>query len=150
MQAQSTTRSLNLIRSQRGMTLIEIMIVMAILAGLIAVLSTTVMGQYKKSQIEQTRISMRELGKQLEAYNLSCNSYPTTEQGLNALIQSPGAEVCGNWGPDPYIKKGQLKDRWGSNFIYESDGSRYEIRSYGADKKPGGSGVDKDLSSSEE
>lgn len=135
--------------NERGMTLIEIMIVMAILAGLIGVLGTTAMNQYRKSQIEQTRLSMREIAKQLEAYNLSCNSYPTTEQGLAALVEPPG-DGCPNWGPDPYIKKSQLKDRWGNDFYYESDGARFVIMSYGADRKPGGTGVNKDLSSEEE
>ena len=133
------------LRDQRGMTLIEIMIVMAILAGLIGVLGTTAMNQYRKSQIEQTKIAMREIAKQLEAYNLACNSYPTTEQGLMALVEDPGSDVCPNWGPDPYLKKSQLKDRWGNDFIYESDGTRFTLMSHGADKRPGGTGVNKDI-----
>lgn len=133
------------LRDQRGMTLIEIMIVMAILAGLIGVLGTTAMNQYRKSQIEQTKIAMREIAKQLEAYHLSCNSYPTTEQGLMALVEDPGSDVCPNWGPEPYLKRNQLKDRWGNDFVYESDGTRFTLMSYGGDKRPGGTGVNKDI-----
>lgn len=139
----------NIATNQNGMTLIEIMIVIAILAGLITVLGSTVMNRFRESRVSQTKLQIRELGKQLDAYNLQCGSYPTTDQGLQALLTAPG-DACPNWGPEPYIKKNMLKDMWGTAFTYESDGSKYEVRSLGQDKKPGGSGYDKDLSSSDE
>ena len=76
-------------QDERGMTLIEIMIVIAIIAGLMAVLGSNVMNSRKKAQVEQTKMQIKELGKQLEAYNLSCNSYPTSEQGLKRLDGEP-------------------------------------------------------------
>lgn len=138
----ASARQLN----ETGMTLIEIMIVMAIIGLLLAVLGTTANNYLRKSRIEATKIQIKEMGKALDAYNLSCNTYPTTEQGLAALTQSPGAEACPNWGPDPYLKK-ISKDPFGGQYIYESDGTTYELKSYGGDKKPGGEGYNADISS---
>ena len=143
-------RSRDLLRNQRGMTLIEIMIVMAILGGLLAFLGTTVMTSFKKSRVQTAKLQMAELGKQLDQYNMTCNTYPTTDQGLDALLKAPG-EGCSNWGPEPYVKSAaQFKDPWGTKFVYESDGGKYVLRSYGQDKKPGGASYDKDISTDEE
>lgn len=132
--------------NQAGMTLIEIMIVIAIIGGLMAVLGNTAMDKFQKSKVENAKIQIREIGNQLESYLLSCNSYPTTEQGLEALMQSPGDDVCSNWGPEPYLKKKPV-DPWGKPFFYESDGSTYVLTTFGRDGKEGGTGYEKDLSS---
>jgi general secretion pathway protein G len=136
-------------QNQRGMTLIEIMIVIAIIAGLMAVLGTSANGYLQKSRVSNAKIAMKELGKQLEAYNLSCNSYPSTDQGLQALLAAP-AEGCPNWGPEAYVKKGQLIDPWGKPYMYESDGGTFVIRSFGRDRKENGTGYDKDISTADE
>ena len=136
------------ISNQRGMTLIEIMIVIAIIAGLMAVLGTQANSFLQKSRVENAKIAIQELGKALEAYNLNCSQYPTTDQGLNALMTNPGPEACANWGPEPYVKK-QPKDPWGTPFIYESDGSTFVLKSLGRDKKPEGTDFGKDISSEE-
>jgi general secretion pathway protein G len=133
--------------NQAGMTLMEIMIVLAILGGLMAVLGSTVAGKLQKSRLSQAKIQMKEIEKQLEIYNSDCGSYPTTEQGLAALTKSPGADACPNWGPEPYVKSEKnLKDPWGSEFIYESDGTSIgAMKSLGKDKKEGGDGYDADI-----
>lgn len=144
---KTTARPLH--QNQRGMTLIEIMIVIAIIAGLMAVLGTSANGYLQKSRVSNAKIAMKELGKQLEAYNLTCNSYPTTDQGLQALLAAPG-EGCPNWGPEPYVKKSMLIDPWGKPYLYESDGGRFVIRSLGRDRKEAGTGYDRDLSSEDD
>jgi general secretion pathway protein G len=136
------------LKNERGMTLIEIMIVIAIIAGLMAVLGSTANNTLQKSRVENAKIQIKEISKQLDAYNLDCNSYPTTENGLRALVQSPGPDVCANWGPNPYLKK-EPKDPWGKAFIYESDGSTFMLKSLGRDGKEGGEGFEKDLNSQE-
>lgn len=138
-----------LISNERGMTLIEIMIVIAIIAGLMAVLGANVNNAMKRSRVEQTKLQIKEVSKQLEAYNLACGSYPSSDQGLKALTTHPGNDVCPNWGPEPYYKK-LPKDQWNQPFIYESDGSKFFLKSLGADKKEGGEGYDRDLSSEDE
>lgn len=133
--------------AQAGMTLIEIMIVIAIIGGLMAVLGSGVVSKLGKSRVDTTKIKMKEIGKQLDMYNADCSGYPTTEQGLEVLKTSPG-EACPNWGPEPYWKK-DFKDSWGKEFIYESDGSSYTMKSLGADRRESGEGNDKDIDSDE-
>ncbi|MCM2280628.1 MAG: type II secretion system major pseudopilin GspG [Bdellovibrionaceae bacterium] len=129
--------------NQAGMTLIEIMIVLAIVGGLMAVLGNNIMDRLKKSRVNTTQIHMKEIQKQLDMYNADCGSYPTTEQGLDALVKAPG-DSCPNWGPEPYMKK-EPKDAWGKEYIYESDGATVSLKSLGADKREGGDNHDKDL-----
>ena len=135
-----------MIRNQKGMTLLEIMIVMVILGGLIAVLAGTVQNNLKKSKVKQAKIQISEYGKALDMYFTDCNNYPSTEEGLQALMQAPSS--CSNWGPDPYLKK-LNPDPWGNQFVYESQGQTYELKSLGADKREGGSGYDNDISSNQ-
>lgn len=133
-----------MIRNNKGMTLVEIMIVLAIIGTLIAVLASQVTGRLKSSRIKQAKIQIAEYGKALDLYFTDCNQYPATEEGLNALVQAPAS--CTNWGPDPYIKKVN-KDSWGNEFIYESTGNNYVLRSLGSDRREGGTGDAADISS---
>ena len=139
----------NPLLNQAGMTLIEIMIVIAIIGGLLTVLGTTAFDRFEKSRVDTTKISIKTIASALEAYTLNCNSSPTTDQGLNVLVTKPGEDVCPNWGQGGYLKKNQTKDAWGKDFVYESDGGTFEIKSFGKDKKEGGEGYAKDLLSSE-
>jgi len=134
------------IRNQKGMTLLEIMIVLAIVASLIGVLATQINSRMKKAKINQAKIHIGELGKALDMYYTDCNSYPTTAEGLGALVTQPS--TCAQWGPDPYLKRAP-KDPWGGDYIYESQGNNYNIISLGADKKEGGSGDGADISSAD-
>lgn len=135
-------RTLGRGRSQSGMTLVEIMIVIVILAGLTALLAPRVTSQLNHSNIKQTYLAMSELGKALDTYNIDCGKYPSTAQGLKALLENPGD--CPAW-VEPYVKKNLLKDAWGTEFQYEEADGVYTITSFGADKKPGGTGKNKDL-----
>jgi general secretion pathway protein G len=132
------------VRNEKGMTLIEIMIVVAIIGGLMAVLGGRVMGNLERSKVSQAKIHMREIQKQLEMYYLQCNQYPTTEEGLEALVSAPAS--CPGWGPEPYLKS-VPKDPWGATYIYESNGGSFTITSMGKDRRPGGEGYDADISS---
>lgn len=135
------------LRSQKGMTLIEIMIVLAILGSLAAILGTKVINSQKKAKVREAKIQIAELSKNLDMYYTDCGHYPTTEQGLAAL--APGGEAgCNNWGPEPYIKKIPM-DPWGTPFVYIFENSNYTLMSYGEDKKEGGSGLAADISSND-
>jgi general secretion pathway protein G len=124
------------------MTLLEIMIVLVILGGLIAILATSVRGSLKKAKIRQAKIQIAEYGKALDMYYTDCNRYPNTDEGLQALLTAPAS--CSNWGPDPYLKN-LAKDPWGGDFIYESEGNTYLLKSLGSDHREGGSGDAKDV-----
>ncbi len=135
--------------SRAGFTLIEIMIVLVILGGLMAILGKNIINNLQKARVKEAYIQIKELSKNLDSYNLDCTQYPSTDQGLQALVQNPGTDACPNWGPDPYIRN-VPKDPWGMPYVYESDGSKFVLKSYGKDKKPGGSGYDRDISSDDD
>lgn len=132
--------------NQKGMTLVEIMIVLIIIGGLMSVLAPNVIRQLTRGNISTARIQIKEIGKQLDMFRADCGSYPTAEQGLEALMEAPGD--CSTWGPEPYIDK-IPKDPWKSDFVYEVDGSSYTLTSLGADKREGGTGADADISSAD-
>ncbi len=139
-------KSKTLGKNQKGMTLVEIMIVLAILASIAAVIINNVSGRLAESNIRQARIQIGQISGALDFYRLSCYRYPTTDEGLEALVEPP--DSCANWGPEPYLR--QLpRDPWGRPFIYESDGSTYEIITYGRNGRPGGTGEDAEISSAD-
>lgn len=135
-----------MIRNNKGMTLLEIMIVLVILGGLIAILATQVQGRLKKAKIGQAQIQISELGKALDMYYSDCSNFPTTEEGLEALMKATSS--CGaNWGPDPYLKKLKKTDPWNHDFSYENTGNAYVLKSFGSDGREGGTGDAADISS---
>ncbi len=142
-------RDLQVLRDDRGMTLIEIMIVLVIIAGISAILVPKVTENLQKANVKEAIIQIREIGKQLDMFYTDCGFYPSSEQGLQALIEAPtGDPACESWGPEPYIKN-IPKDPWKTEFIYEESGNGYVLISLGRDRKEGGSGFDKDISSEE-
>ena len=133
--------------NQRGMTLLEIIIVVTILAALIAILGNKIAGAGKKARVKEARIEIGLLSDALNQYNLDCGHYPGSEQGLTAL--APGGEAgCANWGPDPYIKKVPV-DPWGQPYVYYLENGNFTVMSYGEDKSEGGTGYNKDISSND-
>lgn len=140
----------SIIRNQRGLTLIEIMVVLLIIGGLAATIGKTVFDSLSNARVKQTRLRFGEVSKALEMYNGDCGALPTTEQGLAVLMADPGKEVCPNWGPAPYLKKQVAVDGWDKPMLYESDGNTSILKSLGKDKKPGGTGESKDLTSADE
>ncbi len=131
--------------SAKGFSLIEILIVLALVGGIVALIATRVGGAQQNANRKQTEIIMRQVMDQLELYNNDCGSYPTSEQGLIALVKKPG-EACESWGPNPYAKE-EPKDAWKGKFTYESDGIEFEIVSFGKDKRAGGEQAGEDISS---
>jgi general secretion pathway protein G len=142
---------MNKLKNNRGMTLIEIMIVLVILGSMAAILVTKVSGQLAKARVNEAKILINEVGKGLDQFNTDCGFYPTTDQGLAALSVAPtGGRTCANWGPEPYRNK-IPKDPWSTDLVYTcSDGAHYILKSYGADKKEGGEGLNADISSEDQ
>jgi general secretion pathway protein G len=137
-------RKNTVLANDKGMTLLEIMIVLAILAGLIAVLAGKVTGSLKKARMNETRIQIGEYGKALDQFYTDCGFYPSGEGGLKQLIEAPSN--CSNWGPEAYLKK-LSPDPWHHDYIYESSGNDYVLKSLGSDGKEGGTGDAADISS---
>jgi general secretion pathway protein G len=142
----------NLIKSDPGFTLIELMIVITIIGILSLIVIPRFMDIPKKARIEAARQQIAAFGMALDRYYLDNGVYPTTEQGLESLVRKPSTEpVPMNYNEGGYMKKSVIpKDPWGREYKYMSPGehgSDYEILSYGADGKEGGEGQDADLKS---
>jgi general secretion pathway protein G len=127
--------------TERGMTLIEILIVLAIIASIMAFLVPGVTRQLDKSKVQETKIQIGQIMNALNLYYTDCGKFPSS---LDGLIK-PDAD-CSNWGPEPYLKKAP-KDAWNRPFQYSLDGNQYTIRSLGSDGREGGDGYAKDISS---
>ncbi|MBU3915155.1 type II secretion system major pseudopilin GspG [bacterium] len=132
--------------SQRGMSFIEIMIVIVIMAGLVAIVGPDMFRKLDEAKIDESRIQMKGLLSALDLYHLDNSVYPATEQGLGALISKPEVGVIpGNW-RGPYLRSSKVpKDPWNHDYFYQSDGSSVSMKSLGADGEEGGEGINADL-----
>lgn len=125
------------IKSAAGFTLIEMLIVLAIISLIIGLVGPRVFKGEKKGKITTATAQIALLGGALDQYRLDTGDYPTTSEGLTALQTNPGTE---GW-DGPYLKKKTIpKDPWGQEYIYRSPGSQgeYDLFSYGPDKSEGG------------
>jgi len=114
-----------LANNSRGMTLIEIIIVVALLATLLAILVTNITSRAEGAKEDASRIAMSKVAQALTLYRVHNNKYPTTDQGLKALFQDPGGESK-RW-HGPYAEASEIKDGWDNEMGYESDGNTYKI-----------------------
>lgn len=146
MQRQAATgRTDRSARRSRGLTLIEIMVVVIIIGILVSVIAPNVMGRPDTARREVTRSDLLAIGNALDMYRLDNGAYPSTDQGLDALIAKPsGFPEPRNWGPEPYLKKMPV-DQWGNDFVYVSDGGSFELASLAADGEEGGEDEAADL-----
>jgi general secretion pathway protein G len=134
---------------QRGFTLIEIMVVVVIMGILAALVVPKLMGRADDARITAAKQDISTLMSALKLYKLDNQRYPSTEQGLQALISKPTSGPSANgWKTGGYIDK-LPKDPWGNQYQYLSPGIKGEVDifSYGADGQPGGAGNDADIGS---
>ncbi|KFC63144.1 General secretion pathway protein G [Massilia sp. LC238] len=134
-------------RRAHGFTLLELLVVIVIIGLLAAYVGPKYFSQLGKSEVTVAKAQIDAFDKSLDTYRLDVGRYPSTEEGLNALMVAPpsaGAKWNG-----PYLKKGVPQDPWGRAYQYRSPGSKadYEILSLGKDGQPGGTGDNADISS---
>jgi len=126
-------------RSQSGFTLIEIMVVVAIIAILGATVVPLIMDRPDQARVVRAKTDIKNISAALDLYRLDNNGYPSTEQGLQALVEKPsGDPEPRNWSGS-YIKQLQ-KDPWGNEYVYQSPGESgdFDIISFGRDGSEGG------------
>ena len=136
-------------RGQRGMTLIEILVVLVLIGIVMGIVGGNFLGKGEKAKADAAKIEINQIGQTLDLYKLEIGRYPSTQEGLQALVSAPSG--VSNWN-GPYWKKAQLpKDPWGNEYRYASPGQKgaYDIVSLGADGKEGGDGANKDITSAE-
>ncbi len=132
-----------------GFTLIEIMVVVIIIGILAALVAPRLISRTDDARVVDARIQIKNFETALRLFKMDNGFYPSTEQGLEALISPPSiGEIPENYRPGGYLEKKRISsDPWGNEYIYISPGQQgeYDIISYGADRKPGGKGSDADI-----
>ncbi len=136
-------------RDQNGFTLIEIMVVVFILGLLITLVAPRILGRTDEARQTKAAADIKAIEQALHLYKLDNGFYPTTDQGLEALVVPPtSGMIPKRWNPDGYLSK-LPADPWDMPYIFQSDGSNYVIVSFGADGAEGGEGPAADIDSRE-
>lgn len=131
-----------------GFTLIEIMVVVVILGILAALVAPNVIRRVDDAQIAKVKQDMQSFETALNLYRLDNFKYPTTDQGLQALVAQPNDSTLRNWKPGGYLNGGLRKDPWGNDYHYAYPGTKgreYDIYTLGADNQEGGEGTNADM-----
>jgi general secretion pathway protein G len=132
-------------RQQNGFTLIELLVVLVILGLLAGLVGPQVLRHLGGAKSDTAQLQISELGAGLDLYHLEVGRYPSSNEGLQALVEAPPS--VSNW-HGPYLKKSTLpKDPWGNayNYRYPGDNGPYDLYSYGADNAEGGEGDNRDI-----
>jgi general secretion pathway protein G len=135
--------------SERGFTLIELMVVIVILGILAGFIVPRIMGRPEEARRLKAKMQIQAIETALKLYKLDNGFYPTTEQGLQALVEPPSVgQLPKNWRQGGYLEKGKVpKDPWGNDYVYVCPGVHgdFDLSSYGADGQPGGEGENADI-----
>ncbi|MBT8489419.1 MAG: type II secretion system major pseudopilin GspG [Deltaproteobacteria bacterium] len=138
-------------RDNRGFTLIELMVVIVILGILAGLIIPRIMSRPEEARRSKARLQIESLETAVKLYKLDNFTYPTTEQGLQALVEPPTVGTLPkNWRKGGYLEKGKVpKDPWDNDYVYLSPGTQgdFDIMSYGADGEQGGEDNNKDINS---
>jgi len=133
----------------KGFTLIELLVVMLILGLLIGIVGPKLMGRGDDAKVSAARIQIESLSSALKMYKLDNGRYPSTEQGLEALVAPPqSGDVPKKWRKGGYLEKGKVpQDPWLNDYVYMSPGAHgdFDLMSYGADGVAGGEDYNKDI-----
>ncbi|MBT3427184.1 MAG: type II secretion system major pseudopilin GspG [Gammaproteobacteria bacterium] len=132
-------------RKESGFTLIEIMVVVVILGILGALVVPNLVGRPDEARVTAARSDIQQIGNALDLYRMDNGHYPSTDQGLEALVDEPsGYPEPRRWNADGYLKRVPV-DPWGEKYLYFSEDRKAEVYSLGSDRKESGEGVDADL-----
>ena len=130
--------------SEQGFTLLEIMVVVVIIGLLVAAVAPQFMGQITKAEVGRAKQDLRQIETSLNLYRLDNFRYPSTSEGLQALVTNPGETAAPNW---KQVLKNLPVDPWGQPYLYASPGQHgdFDVFTYGADRQEGGEGSNADI-----
>jgi len=132
--------------AQDGFSFIEILIIIVIMAGIAAIVGPALFGRLDEAKVDTAKIQMKSIAAALDQYHLDNNTYPDTEQGLEAIISRPEVgKIPNNWN-GPYLKGKKVpSDPWKNDYFYQSDGDTITLGSFGSDGEEGGDGSKADI-----
>jgi general secretion pathway protein G len=145
----SETRAQRRRYNQDGFTLIEIMVVILILGLLATIVVQSLRGATDKAKRVKAQADIAEIKTGLDRFYLDAGSYPTSDQGLAALVAAPQSGNSSNYEAGGYLQS-IPKDPWGNPYFYQSDGNSYVLKSFGADGAEGGEGKNADIDGSQQ
>ena len=144
MPRTNSTQKTRAVARRGGFTLLELLVVIVIIGLLAGYVAPRYFVQVGKSEVQVAKAQIASIEKALDQYRLDVRRYPTTEQGLDALMTKPANEA--NWN-GPYLKRAIPNDPWGKPYVYRAPGQKgeFDLLSYGRDGKAGGNGEDADI-----
>jgi len=136
-------------KSQRGITLVELLVVLGIIALISAIVVVNVLPARDKAAVDKAKIDIGVIESALDQFRLDMLAYPSSQQGLEALVKQPqDVRASTTYRPGGYLRGGVPLDPWGNPYQYRFPGERggaYDLYSFGADGEPGGEGLDADI-----
>lgn len=134
-------------KANAGFSLIEILIALTLLGLAGTFVAGKIFDSLYEGQVKSTRIQMSAVSQRLKEFRRKCGYYPTTDQGLEALVSKPtSGRECRDYPPSGFIDGDEVpRDPWDEDFVYTSDGKKFEISSYGQDREEGGEDKDADI-----
>ncbi|MEA3373501.1 MAG: type II secretion system major pseudopilin GspG [Campylobacterota bacterium] len=135
---------------RKGFSLIELMIVIVILGLLASLVMPNIMGKADEAKQKLVCVQMKNISETLKMFKIDNGMYPTTEEGLDALVKNPSASKYPGYARSGYFEEGKMpKDSWQNSFVYITTDSGFDLISLGADRKEGGSDDAADIRYSE-
>ncbi|WP_457595728.1 type II secretion system major pseudopilin GspG [Hydrogenimonas sp.] len=145
-QSQHSTLNAQRSRKRKAFSLLELMIVIVILGLLSALVLPNLLGKAESAKRKLVCIQMKQIQEALKSFKFDNGMYPTTEEGLEALLKNPDPEKYTNYAPNGYLESKTLpKDPWKHPYVYINEGNKVQLISLGADGKEGGEGDAKDI-----
>ena len=142
------TGKINTVRGNRGFSLLELLVVLLLLGAFAGIFAPKIFGQAEKAKQKAAKLEIDQIGQGLDLYKLEIGRYPTSQEGLQALMVAPSG--VSNWN-GPYLKRNTVpKDPWNNEYKFVSPGDQnrpYDIISFGSDSKEGGDSDGKDITS---
>lgn len=136
------TNNMSKRQAQSGFSLVEIIVVLAIIGGIMTLLAPRIFSNKQKANQRTAKIQLAKVANSVNEFYADCNQLP---ESLDNLLDDPGADICESWGPDAYAKRKELIDPWKGDIVFEKTGSGFTLKSLGADGVEGGEGYDADV-----